>query len=103
MENVKGMFAEVYRNGDNYDCTMGGFSSTHNRVLLVGPNVPKIFSPYENTPIVEIVEFDFRGETSLRIKEVGKPCGMFGGNFLYSSDSRFPSKSPIKIFDRFEK
>ena len=27
---------------------------------------------------------------------------MFGGNFAYTSDSRFPSKAPIKIFDRVE-
>jgi hypothetical protein len=27
---------------------------------------------------------------------------MFGGNFIYTSDSRFPTKEPIKIFDRVE-
>lgn len=27
---------------------------------------------------------------------------MFGGNFIYTSDSRFPSDQPIKVFDRVE-
>lgn len=27
---------------------------------------------------------------------------MFGGQFIYSSDSRFPSDQPIHIHDRFE-
>lgn len=27
---------------------------------------------------------------------------MFGGNFLYTSDSRFPSEAPIAIHDRVE-
>lgn len=33
----------------------------------------------------------------------GKPkSGMFGGNYLSTSDSRFPVIGPIPIFDRFE-
>jgi len=27
---------------------------------------------------------------------------MFGGNFIYTSDSRFPSDAPIKVHDRVE-
>jgi hypothetical protein len=27
---------------------------------------------------------------------------MFGGNFVYTSDSRFPSNSPIAVHDRVE-
>ena len=27
---------------------------------------------------------------------------MFGGNFVYTSDDRFPSEAPIKVFDRLE-
>ena len=27
---------------------------------------------------------------------------MFGGNFVYTSDERFPSEAPIKVFDRLE-
>ena len=27
---------------------------------------------------------------------------MFGGNFIYTSDSRFPSDAPIKVHDRLE-
>lgn len=33
----------------------------------------------------------------------GKPKGgMFGGNFITTSDSRFPISGPIPVFDRFE-
>ena len=27
---------------------------------------------------------------------------MFGGNFVYTSDSRFPVNAPLKVFDRVE-
>ena len=27
---------------------------------------------------------------------------MFGGNFIYTSDSRFPSRAPIQVHDRVE-
>lgn len=32
----------------------------------------------------------------------GKPPGMFGGHFIYTSDSRFPFTTPIPVFDRYE-
>jgi hypothetical protein len=33
----------------------------------------------------------------------GKTVGpMFGGNFVYTSDSRFPNKYPIPVHDRWE-
>ena len=38
----------------------------------------------------------------IEVKVEGELGPMFGGNFIYSSDSRFPSDSPIKVFDRFE-
>ena len=43
----------------------------------------------------------------VRVKAVpiidGKPkAGMFGGNFITTSDSRFPMTAPIPVFDRFE-
>jgi len=38
------------------------------------------------------------------LDEDGKPRrgGMFGGNFIESSDSRFPVQAPIPVHDRFE-
>ncbi len=43
----------------------------------------------------------------VRVKAVpiidGKPrSGMFGGNFITTSDSRWPMTGPIPVFDRFE-
>ena len=37
------------------------------------------------------------------LDENGKPRrGMFGGNYIQSSDSRFPTTAPIPVHDRFE-
>ena len=35
-------------------------------------------------------------------KPEGKVGPMFGGNFIYTSDSRFPNDYPIPVHDRFE-
>lgn len=53
-----------------------------------------------------LVEKVFFGEVYLRaipksILDSGVRS-MFGGNFIYTSDSRFPSDHPIKVHDRVE-
>ena len=61
--------------------------------------------------LIRIVERTFGGRDTpyLHVEQVSpsattlhKVGPMFGGNFVYTSDSRFPSDYPIPIHDRFE-
>lgn len=107
---MQGLLVSVYRNASNngYDCTNGGISSKHDMFVLVGDGVPEIFTPNEKHPAIRLIKRKVRGLDEFYIAipiETGFCAGfpyMFGGNFLYTSDSRFPSDAPIKIFDRLE-
>lgn len=98
----KGMLCSVFRS--NSDCTNGGVTSRAIDVVLIGKGIPEIFEPNERTPAV------FLGE-----RRDGSPCAypdesprpmqyMFGGNFVWTSDSRFRaiSEAPIPVHDRQE-
>jgi len=98
-----GIRANVYsRNGA--DTTNGGLTSRTDSVVIVNSEGP--FEATEDSPAVRITEKTVWGETYKYAVPVDTPEGkkgpMFGGNFIYSSDSRFPSDSPIRVHDRFE-
>lgn len=106
---VLGLSASVYRNGRG-DCSNGGASYLHDEAVITGYKINsdcEVFSPSESAPhYVIIKDFVNGGQPRLRaipadLLESGK-WTMFGGNFLYTSDSRFPSDAPIKIHDRVE-
>lgn len=111
---MKGLLVSVYRKaGDGIfdgDTTNGGISSKHGRLILVGDGVPGVFSATEDTPAIRLIKRRVMGRAfwiaaPLDATFEGEGGGfpyMFGGNFLYTSDSRFPSDAPIKIFDRLE-
>ncbi len=112
------------------DCTNGGATSGAKEALLVGPGVPQVFAA-NGLPILEL-SFDLfpqgvrpgaevvAGQSWLQrvdphgagcrrvVRMLVKPFGserrspMFGGHFIYSSDSRFPTMSPLPVHDRFE-
>ena len=98
---------DVYRGVQ--DCTLNGVTSSHDTLILVAPwKGSDQFSDYD-MPRLWLVEFKdqliavpFDPEAS----EIDYLQGyMFGGNFVYSSDSRFSqyiSGNPIKVFDRNE-
>lgn len=100
-----GLMVWVYRN-PGHDCTLGGLSSKHDTLTLVGEGVAEVFAPTPDMPALE-----------LRTRKVGSrvyvnaaPAGetrwtMFGGNFIHSSDSRFAALNngyPIPVHDRVE-
>lgn len=98
---TKGIPASTYR--DNTDCTNGGISSKHDRFVLTGGGIAEVFEPTEDMPELRLT---IRGTNHdhLCCEPAFIPTGrgwMFGGNFLYSSDSRFP-EYPIAIHDRQE-
>lgn len=95
----------VHRVKPDYDCTNGGISSTHDQFILIGEEVPGVFEPHEKTPALKLVKRIIFGKEYIHAEPLNEPEGigwMFGGNFIYSSDSRFPNKYPIPVHDRQE-
>lgn len=99
MKNTKGLLVSIYLPSYG-SASNNGLSDKHNQVVLLGVKAP--FGPKDTTPGV-LLEV-FRGK--LRAVPAEQPEGvagpMFGGAFIYSSDSRFPADYPIPLHDRFE-
>lgn len=99
---MKGILVSVLR--PVTDCTNGGVSATANEFVLCGEGLPEVFEPNEETPALVLK----RRGTYLYAEPVEKPegtCGpMAGGNFVYTSDSRFRrvSVGPVAVHDRFD-
>lgn len=93
------------------DCTIDGLSSKFDYLNLHFGDIN--INDVKNTDAVLVERVMFGEESNYIITgeeyktsfgEIRnmKSTPMFGGNFLYSSHSAFPSRSPIKIFDRYE-
>lgn len=85
-----GLPARIYTEaGKGYDCTNGGWSSRYLQVCIVNAEGP--FEPDDEHPAVLVRKH--RTVNALHVVsqedlDNGK-WTMFGGNFLYCSDSRF--------------
>lgn len=106
---IKGLAVSVFRDADGSDCTNHGLSSYHEEFILTGVNplngrmAEGPFSPRPDCPELVLVSGPLNTVRAVpRLLLDSKKWVMFGGNFVYSSDSRFPSDQPIKIFDRVE-
>jgi hypothetical protein len=101
-----GLIVSVYRNSHFSDSSNGGWSSVQCEALLVLPEGgPFKASEHGELPIIVLVDkkpYFYVTEDEVEVYETGGSPGMFGGNFVYHSDSRFPSRFPIPIHDRFE-
>lgn len=94
----------VYKSGS--DATNNGLTSKHDRLLLVFDNVS---SPFKTEPDEDYLVM-VRKNIGTRIHIIAVPKSiidsgkhsMFGGNFIYTSDSRFPNSYPIPVHDRVE-
>lgn len=97
---MKGMYVRVLR--DPTDCTNGGITSTHAEFVLVGPGIPELIEASDRYPalICESWYGHFKAAPVGSNPELIGP--MFGGNYVFSSDSRFPGGRPIPVHDRFE-
>jgi hypothetical protein len=104
---MKGLICEIY-DSPLGNCSNNGISSKTKKVTLVGENVPEIFEVSDDAPAVRILERSVRGEKYLTAYPLEKFAGekwfMFGGAFIYSSDSRFCEISPypVPLHDRVE-
>lgn len=103
---MQGLMVFIYKHGPT-DCTAKGISSRHESVIMISDtyDVPEIFEAEEDRTMKlitrSVIGKSFPILVPLDAKENGNPY-MFGGNFAYTSDSRFPHDAPIKIFDRDE-
>jgi len=96
------LYVDILKHKDT-DCTNNGLSSKHDEAILIwNENDDHIEKNMPYTPCIFVLKQGRGGRKYIAVpfKETGYP--MFGGNFLYSSDSRFPSEQPIHIHDRIE-
>lgn len=99
--------AYVYRNSHLGDATNGGVTHKHGQVVVAEPD--EDVSGSGDLPVLRIERRSNFNDVVLK-PDVGPPnethAGpMFGGNFVWSSDSRFRdrvSASPVPVHDRFE-
>jgi hypothetical protein len=103
---MKGLHVSIYKDSMG-DSSNNGISSRHEDVILVGEGIPEIFEASEDCPAVKLVKRYIGGREYVHAEPVewGREDvikGIFGGTFIYSSDSRFPSDYPIPLHDRQE-
>ena len=106
---LKGMLVDVFRNTLG-DSTNGGITSQYDSVYLIGPGIPGLFEVPEGA--TNVLRMDARGEHRFarpfnsNITSAGiafnSQWWMMGGNFIWSTDGRFPSAAPIPVHDRTE-
>ena len=102
------LYVDILKHKDT-DCTNQGISSFNDEAFLIWGD--DVTSKLPNHPCIFVLEKGYGNREYMAIpfdqwleaKNLGRnPTGMFGGNFIYCSDSRFPSKQPIHIHDRYE-
>ncbi len=107
----QGLFVGIYRAADGIDCSIGGVTTRFNTLIAVGCGLPEIFTSLEDSAnVVQIIYREqFDDYIARPISPAGRALtgGMFGGNFIYTSDSRFSQAMggrghPIPVHDRFE-
>lgn len=113
MRKVKGLLVWVYRNGDFGDCSMNGISSRHDKLILIGEGVEGFIEVDLDNPqeeVVHLVKRQMHDGEYLHVepldgqysKAENRKWYMSGGNFVYTSDSRFPCNYPLSVHDRHE-
>jgi hypothetical protein len=102
---MKYLPVSVYRCADGVDCTAGGVTSQVDRVLI--PCTEGFITEEEaaNWVVLELRDRPFASAApALKPRGEERWC-MFGGNFVYSSDSRFSRMfqgQPVAVHDRIE-
>ena len=99
MTEQRGLRCSIYRPARG-DCSNGGLSSRVHTVTLVGEGIAPVFAPSAEAPAVELRVLG--GRVNAKPVDDGGKWWMFGGCFIYTSDSRFPSPAPIALHDRTE-
>jgi hypothetical protein len=103
---MKGLTVDILKT-DGKSCSNFGISSRCDRATMIGPEIVELFEADEKRPAIRLVKRNLSDGVYIHAVPVGEFKGtgpMFGGCFIYSSDSRFReiSKYPIPLHDRFE-
>lgn len=104
MSTRTGLIVTVYKPADGMDCTNGGETARFQKFVATGKGIEGPFEPSAEMPEMKILP-RLGGLGGYRAVPASIPEGkwtMFGGNFIYTSDSRFPSRYPIPVHDRVE-
>lgn len=104
-EHSHGLYVSVYRG--EYDCTLDGVTSPkfgHKQVFLVTGDGPWTVADAikKGTPVLAVRELG-GVKNAFPVhdgKQYLKGQWAAGGNFVYTSDSRFPSRQPLSVHDR---
>lgn len=101
----KGLMVKILRS--EHDSTNNGITSRFNRFILVDSEVSGPFEPDQKTPALRLVRRTIANKPYIHAEPLAPvPPGhvgyMFGGNFIFTSDSRFPSSYPIPVHDRMD-
>ena len=119
MAKVMALSVRVYEHKSewcpNMDCTNGGISSRHKTLYLLCEDQEKAQKePWnwnqvdeDDERLIKIVRGTSCGRPYIHAEPVNDPNRkeigyMFGGNFIYTSDGRFPEDYPIPLHDRSE-
>ena len=99
---MRGLIASIYEDKRFGNCSNDGISKRFKEVLIVGKDIPEIFTDSPDCPVVIIVKSPGYVKAVPVESRPNMSGFMFGGCFIYSSDSRFPSPYPIPLHDRQE-
>jgi len=97
--NQGGVLAWVLREADHKPGTRL-ISDRYGKFVLIGDDLDTTFKPSDDTPPLRLVRIKGYGLHAEPVTEHGGNLGFaFGGNWLWSGDSRFPAPHPIRIND----
>jgi len=94
---------DVYKNTDGYDCSLNGVTNQNLKLVVPCPNGHITQEQVDEHGYTVLVVGEAGGVK--HFKPVTKKWTMFGGNFVYTSDSRFRElygNAPVKVHDRIE-
>jgi hypothetical protein len=114
----RGMLVSILKDADGHDCTNQGVTSDVKQAVLVGAGIPELAESGPDFPALYVypwcghymaVPEEAIGFEEVRDRHVVngkiprfKHWWIFGGNWVWSSDSRFPAVAPIPVHDRRE-
>ncbi len=109
LAGMTGLRVDVLR--PRTDCSNGGIASRFDRVLVVSDLMERCPVEAAGTPTDRVLQIV--GNPRARGRFLARPIdsngrtrsGMFGGNFVYTSDARFTGPfggTPVPVHDRFE-
>ena len=93
-----GLQIEIYRPASGWDATNGGASSRYHHMVIY----PEAAVARAGDDVLVLVNHRYGLRAVPYDLWRRQAWVMFGGHFCFTSDSRFPSDQPIKVFDRIE-